>query len=218
VRDSGTPENSPLECVRGDAGCRFVVLTGGPGAGKTAVLEIARRSFCKNIAFLPEAAGIVFGGGFWRKPSLAGRKAAQRAIYHIQREQESLVAEEGEAGFVLCDRGTIDGLAYWPADEASFWREVGTTREAELAKYHAVLHLRTPPATEGYNHQNPLRLEDAIEAQAIDARIYAAWDGHPRRIVIPSSGDFVTKILLTIEHIKENLPACCHSHEVKLTP
>jgi len=39
----------------------LVVLTGGPGAGKTAFLEIARRNFCEHIAVLPEAASIVFG-------------------------------------------------------------------------------------------------------------------------------------------------------------
>jgi hypothetical protein len=31
-------------------------------------------------------------------------------------------------------------------------------REAELARYQGVLHLRTPRATDGYNHSNPLRI------------------------------------------------------------
>ena len=110
-------QNVEPACRRGDSGCRLVVVTGGPGAGKTAVLEVARRSFCKKIAFPPEAAGIVFGGGFWRRPSLAGRKAAQLAIFHVQCQMERLVVEEGEAAFALCDRGTLDGLAYWPEPE-----------------------------------------------------------------------------------------------------
>jgi predicted ATPase len=57
----------------------LVVLTGGPGAGKTALLEIARRNFCEHIAVLPEAVSIVFGGGFWRKETAPARRAAQRA-------------------------------------------------------------------------------------------------------------------------------------------
>lgn len=210
-------ETAPLPCERGENRCRLVVLTGGPGAGKTAVLEIARRSFCKNIAFLPEAAGIVFGGGFWRHQSLAGRKAAQRAIFHIQREMEGLVIEEREAGFALCDRGTLDGLAYWPEptdDAASYWREVSTTRATELGRYHAVIHLRTPDASHGYNHQNPLRIEEATEAQAIDARILAAWDGHPNRVVIDSSTTFLDKATRAIEAIKGNLPDCCRAHAI----
>src|SRR5690242_15099817 len=43
-----------------------VVLTGGPGAGKTAVLELVRQSFCSHVHVLPEAAGILFTGGFPR--------------------------------------------------------------------------------------------------------------------------------------------------------
>lgn len=35
-------------------GRRRVVLTGGPGAGKTAVLELVRQYFCKHIDVLPD--------------------------------------------------------------------------------------------------------------------------------------------------------------------
>jgi predicted ATPase len=42
---------------------KLVVLTGGPGAGKTALLEVVRRHFCEHVVVLPEAASIVFGGG-----------------------------------------------------------------------------------------------------------------------------------------------------------
>lgn len=41
-----------------------IVLTGGPGAGKTALLELIRQSFCAHVKVLPEAASIIFGGGF----------------------------------------------------------------------------------------------------------------------------------------------------------
>ena len=67
---------------------RRVVLTGGPGAGKTAVLELIRLFFCVHVRTLPEAAGIVFGGGFPRSDRQVLRQAAQRAIYHVQRELE----------------------------------------------------------------------------------------------------------------------------------
>ena len=72
----------------------------------------------------------------------------------------------------------------------SFFREIGTTRTAELARHHAVIHLKTPDLGHGYNHQNPLRIEDATEALALDARILDAWAGHPNRIVLESSDDF----------------------------
>lgn len=194
------------DAVPGDSGCRMVVLTGGPGAGKTAVLEIARRIFHPSVAFLPEAAGIIFQGGFWRRPSVPARKAAQRAIYHVQREQEQLILEEGEARFAICDRGTLDGLAYWPEDESSFFGALATSRSAELARYYAVIHLHTPDDGHGYNHQNPLRSENAEEALHIDERIANVWAGHPRRIFIECSADFLDKADQALASIRAYLP------------
>jgi predicted ATPase len=87
---------------------RRVVLTGGPGAGKTAVLELIRLFFCVHVKTLRESAGIVFGGGFPRNQHWELRQAAQRAIYHVQRSLE-LTGDVDHAAVVLCDRGTIDG-------------------------------------------------------------------------------------------------------------
>src|SRR5262250_2796773 len=95
---------------------RRVVLTGGPGAGKTAVLELIRQSFCEHVKVLPESAGIVFGGGFPRDHKAELQKAAQRAIFYVQRELETAANADNPA-VVLCDRGTVDGAAYWPGPE-----------------------------------------------------------------------------------------------------
>jgi predicted ATPase len=189
-------------------------LTGGPGAGKTAVLEIVRKHFCSRVVVLPEAAGIVYGGGFWRKPSIPARKAAQRAIFHVQVESERLVAKERMAIAAFCDRGTLDGLAYWPGTEEEYWRDLQTSREKEFAKYSAVIHLRTPTAFNGYDHSNPLRIESPSEAARIDERILDVWKGHPNRIIVESSPDFLEKAAKTLHFIQQNLPACCQAHAV----
>ncbi len=65
---------APSSCAHSRTGCQLVVLTGGPGAGKTAILEILRRSLCPCVAVLPEAASILFGGGFWRRLSGQDRR------------------------------------------------------------------------------------------------------------------------------------------------
>ncbi|HEY5938811.1 MAG TPA: ATP-binding protein, partial [Kofleriaceae bacterium] len=159
-----------------------IVLTGGPGAGKTAVLELMRKTLCEHVRVVPEAAGVVFGGGFPRGDALDVRRAAQRAIFYIQRELEVAVLATN-AAIALCDRGTIDGFAYWPGPD-ELWATVGTTHAAELARYDAVIHLRTPTFDGGYNRQNPLRVESAAEAALIDARIADAWAEHPRRFEV----------------------------------
>lgn len=86
----------PCSCTYERHEPRFVAVTGGPGAGKTAILEMSLRSFCDHVAVLPEAASLVFGGGFPRHDNVVARKAAQRAIFHVQREVEALIAGEGE--------------------------------------------------------------------------------------------------------------------------
>lgn len=185
-----------------------VVLTGGPGAGKTAVLEMALRQLCPHVAALPESAGIIFGGGFPRRSTPIGRVAAQRSIFSVQRELERLIAEE-DVALALCDRGTVDGFAYWPNGEGPFWESLGTTREDEIRRYDAVIHLRTPSPELGYNHQNDLRIETAAEARVIDDRIFAAWEGHPNRLVIDPTDDFIDKATKAIAAIASYVPSCC---------
>jgi predicted ATPase len=192
---------------------RRIVLTGGPGAGKTAVLEVLRRAMCRHVMVLPEAAGLVFTGGFPRGVSPAKRRATQRAIYFVQRELEASALDD-EPAILMCDRGTVDGLAYWPGPE-DMWQSVGSTLADELAHYDAVIHLRTPALGAGYNHDNPLRVETAAEAAAIDARIAEAWARHPRRFEVTATPEFFDKVTQAVAIVRDELPACCRGRHVE---
>jgi predicted ATPase len=192
---------------------RRIVLTGGPGAGKTAVLELVRLSFCKHVDVLPESASILFGGGFRRGVTPAGKAASQRAIFQVQRELEAVAEVEANAALTLCDRGTVDGAAYWPG-AGDFFAAFGTTREAELKRYEAVIHLRTPHSHEGYNQRNPVRIESvriesAAEAATIDAALAKVWDGHPRVFLVENQPNFLQKAHQVIEILRAAVPACC---------
>lgn len=187
------------------------MLTGGPGGGKTAVLEVVRRHFCEHIIVLPEAASILFGGGFPRGDHDTARRAAQRAIYRVQDELERLALAEGNVALVLCDRGVVDGAAYWPGPAEELFSEVGTTRDTALGRYAGVVHLRTPDAR-GYDHKNPVRIESVSDAAAIDARIAAAWDGHPRRTFVQAEAEFLAKVTRAIAALDQLLPGCCRKH------
>lgn len=188
---------------------KLIVLTGGPGAGKTAVLELIKKQTCPHVAILPEAASILFGGGFWRLPSKSARMAAQRSIFYIQTQMEFLVQAEKKWEVGLCDRGTIDALAYWPEDEKSFWKKLGTSKAKEYSKYAAIVHLRTPSEKFGYNYQNPIRIESPKQAAALDAIIEKIWKNHPHYFPIESQTDFLKKAHQAIEILTAYLPNCC---------
>jgi predicted ATPase len=191
---------------------RRIVLTGGPGAGKTATLELIGQSFCEHVRVLPESAGVVFGGGFPRHDTSDARKAAQRAIFYVQRELEAAAIADN-AAILLCDRGTVDGAAYWPGPE-DFWASVNTSLDEQLTRYDAVIHLRTPPPEGGYNHDNPLRTESPSEAADLDGRILRAWERHPRRLVVETFPDFLSKAARALELLRGELPNCCRQHIV----
>ena len=199
--------------MNGECACRAkhrtrrVVLTGGPGAGKTAVLEMLSHEICPHVVISKEAAGILFAGGFPRGHEPAKRRAAQRAIYHVQLELEAMLADSN-AAVILFDRAIVDGAAYWPGP-GDFWREVGLSREQAIGRYDAVIHMRSPGGQNGYGHQNPLRTETAAEARAIDERILEAWGGHPSRFIVDATPNFPAKAELALALIRAQIPACC---------
>ncbi|MGZ5970021.1 MAG: AAA family ATPase, partial [Polyangiales bacterium] len=96
---------------------------------------------------------------------------------------------------LLCDRGTIDGAAYWPDDPAGFYEAVGTTEAAELARYDAVIFFESAAiggtAIEG---GNPVRIESNDEAVELDHRLRAIWSKHPRFFVVRHNPSFFKKI------------------------
>ena len=192
-------------------------FTGGPGVGKTAVLELVRQSLCRHVRLLPESAGIVFGGGFPRPEDEACRRAAQRSIFHVQRQLEAS-GDAHDAAVVLCDRGTIDGLAYWPPPAEEFWLSTGASLQSELQRYDVVLHLRTPTPEQGYNWRNPLRTESSTDAGAIDARIAEAWASHPRRHQVEATMAFPDKAVRAHQILRAEMPSCCASHLPDLDP
>ncbi|MCZ7687405.1 MAG: ATP-binding protein [Sandaracinaceae bacterium] len=195
---------------------RRVVVTGGPGGGKTALLEVVQRYFCEHVVVLPGGGLHRVRGGFPRRSSDAARRGAQLAIYHVQDQLERIEVAERRAAVVLCDRGVVDGAAYWPDGSQEYWSAVGEARASALARYAAVIHLRTPALDRGYDHSNPLRTESAIEAARIDERIAALWEGHPRCVVIESADDFVAKLRRALDAIGEHVPSCCRAHVVEL--
>lgn len=180
---------------------RKLAITGGPSGGKTTLIDTLQRDLSHRIAVVPEAASILYRGGFPRRKGTNRQKHVQRAIYYTQLELEGLVQEEYQERLVICDRGSLDSNAYWPEDGTSFLDSVHSSLEKEIARYDWVLHLDTAPEAH-YDSENPIRTESYLEAKHLNERILAAWAAHPHRIIIHHQSDFFTKMSLGMKIIK----------------
>lgn len=173
-----------------------IVLTGGPGGGKTTAADLFRREIGERVVIVPEAATLLFSGGFPRYAEIHARRSAQCAIYHVQKNLEDVQSAHYADRILLCDRGTIDGAAYWPNETADFFETVGTSVEQELARYDAVIFFESA-AVGGLSVEggNPTRIESNSEALELDRRLRAIWSQHPRFTIVPHDPSFVKKIL-----------------------
>lgn len=174
---------------------RRIVLTGGPGSGKSTAAAFLAREFVDELWVLPESATLLYRGGLPRARGDLGQQVAQRAIYTVQRSLEEATALQHPDRVQLCDRATVDGAAYWPGGADSFFRAMGTTRHVELARYDAVVFMHTAafmPA--GYERDLDVRTEDREEAVELDRRMFELYGDHPRLVEIESSASFLDKL------------------------
>lgn len=180
---------------------RKLAITGGPSGGKTTLIEALQRDQGHQIAVVPEAASILYRGGFPRRKGTNRQKHVQRAIYFTQCELEALIEDEYPNQLIICDRGSLDSNAYWPNDGTQFLESVKSTLEIEIARYDWVLHLDTAPEAH-YDSENPIRTESYLEAQELNTSILKAWAAHPYRWIIPHQNDFFSKMNLCMKIIK----------------
>jgi hypothetical protein len=174
--------------------CR-IVLTGGPGGGKTTAADLFRREIGDGVVVVPEAATILFQGGFPRSKERHALRFAQTAIFHVQRHLEDVQAALFPGRTLLCDRGTVDGAVYWPGQPHDYFNAVGSTLDVELARYDAVIFFETA-ARGGISIEggNPTRNESLANAVKLDVKLRTLWSRHPRFIFVPHNPSFFKKI------------------------
>lgn len=160
-----------------------IVLSGGPGSGKTVISRHLVEARADRFVLVPEAATQVYTAlqTRWDQLDLPGRRDVQRRIYHLQREQEDRLAQAHPGKLLLLDRGTIDGAAYWPEGPDDYWRNLGTDQAQELARYDTVIWMESCAALGLYDgdESNFCRFEDAPGAIASGKVLLNLWSGHP---------------------------------------
>ena len=176
------------------SGRSIIVLTGGPGGGKSALLaDLSRQpDWAGYFVSLPEAAH------FSRETGVSSsERLFQRVMVNLQ-----IALEEGldralgpdDGRIILCHRGTLDPLAFWidrdwPQDE--FFAFTNTTLEGHYQRYAGVIHLVTsadgvPSAYTRWPEAH--RPEETEQAIRLDRYLHDIWCGHPRYYRIDNNG------------------------------
>ncbi len=176
-----------------------VVLTGGPGAGKTTICTQLAAEFPMEIVTVPEAATEVYRrlGTRWDLLDVAGRRDVQRRIYQLQLELEAhALRQHSGKSLLLLDRGTVDGAAYWPDGPEAYWEDLHTTLEQELERYNAVIWMETAAALGVYegSQSNPCRFEDSAAAVESGRQVGAMWARHPKLVRVAAYATIREKI------------------------
>lgn len=179
---------------RAGAGRAIIVLTGGPGGGKTALIEDLRRDseWAGRFVALPETVH------YARFVDLSpAEQLFQRTIVHLQIGlEEALDRALGPADPrpIVCHRGSLDPLAFWRQRgwaEDAFYARTGLSRAEHYRRYAAVIHLVT--AADGVPREytrwpQAHRPEEPGEAIQLDRWLEEAWGDHPRYHRLDNAG------------------------------
>lgn len=180
-----------------------IVLTGGPGGGKTTALDLFRREFVENLTIVPEAATILFENGFPRGKNDEELKLTQQSIYLLQKQLEDIFALRNPKHSLLCDRGTLDSLAYWPGELSDFYSLSDSSFEEEVSRYDAVIFFETGAAGgSDIRSNNPQRTEGQTQAIELDKKLKSVWSKHPNFHFISSQDSFIDKVMAGLETIR----------------
>lgn len=189
--------------------CR-IVLTGGPGGGKTTAADLLRREIGEKIVIVPEAATLLFSGGLPRSEELRAQRAAQRAIYHVQTSLEDIQRSLYPKRTLLCDRGTVDGAAFWPEGDGDFFEQVNSSLEEEFERYDAVIFFESAAVGNlSIEGGNPVRNESIDQAIKLNSKLHDIWSKHPNFFHIPHEQSFFHKLENALKVLTSTIETIC---------
>jgi predicted ATPase len=175
---------------------RRVVISGGPGGGKSTVAAALRRELGARVVVVPEVATHLLGGFFPGIEGAEDRRALQRAIYHVQVNLEAIHrARAPEDVALVFDRGVLDGAAYWPDGREAFFDTVCGDAAAARERYDAVVFLESAACGGlAIDNDNLARTEQLREAARLDASLRELWAPHPGFSFVAHTPAFETKV------------------------
>lgn len=205
----GTNSSAPLHLEKHLIRIPVGVLTGGPGSGKSTLMELLKGEY-PNVHFVPEVAAIVMGQ-LGIKPSIndpVSYRRFQSLIYRTQKLFEltsiQFAAFHGKKGVVL-DRGKPDNIAYLPGGVREFEQISGNSIDSEFECYNVVVQMAVPPRKvyEKIKYNNPSRTETYDQAMILGRKIQDIWSAHPNYFSA-SSISWKTKVRQALEALNSH--------------
>ena len=193
-----------------------IVLTGGPCAGKTTILNAVNKYLKQeNIPFvtIPETATELIINGI--KPSIMSAYDFQDIVIKRQLAKEQDAEEYFQNHFVnydkcviIYDRGIFDNAAYM--DDVGFQKLLSKYELKSIAKidkYDLVLDLLSVASCkkEAYNLDNEARTETVSEAEILDTKTSNAWASHHNIKLLSSKVSIEEETNVVIDNINNVL-------------
>jgi tRNA (Thr-GGU) A37 N-methylase len=188
---------------------KVIVLTGGPGGGKSSLIEDLRKNpeLSGKFVFLPETAEISRFVQISSKEKLFQRLMVNTQI-SLERGLDQTLGEKDRRA-IVCHRGSLDPLAFWMKrgwPEEEFFIFTGFSRSEHYHRYACVLHLVTsamgvPEHYTRWPHAH--RPEEPEEAILLDRYLERAWGGHPHYFKIDNEHkDWKSKSKAAVDILK----------------
>ena len=189
-----------------------IVITGGPGAGKTSALEYINKYFTDKglaVVIVSETATEIISSGI--TPLNIGQKAFQKNLLLLQLAKEKYYTEMARHlkndSIMIFDRGALDGKAYLSAEQfEEILEETGLSEESLISSYNALFYLESPA---GKNSQfyttenNPARSESPDEASELAEKTLSVWQSNKKLIKIENQNKFEDKMKHLIVKIEQ---------------
>lgn len=202
-----------------------IVLTGGPGSGKTTVIESIKKNFGGKykVIVVDETASYLINMGL--RPfgdNAIDMVDFQELVLKTQLAKEDVVDRAVEVLpdediIIIYDRGLLDNCAYITAEE---FQEVlnrfdkSYTINEFLEKYDLIINL---VSREDFytTDNNPARSEAVDEALKLGSKTLAAWVGHSNLKIVSPKDEIDEKIKEVLNHINNLLQEKQVKHQAK---
>ncbi len=203
---------------------RKIALTGGPCAGKSALLEALKYEFGDDVVIVPEVATqlleVPYDEGGIGVPgrdvewSQEWQDRFQKMIIDKQLHDETVITQTADGRerptVVVCDRGVLDGAAYVAGGREEFLQKFNLNPQTCNDLYDEVIHLNSlatdkPDLYEQLKVTNPSRFETVERAKELDEKTFQAWEGHPNHVRVASGEGIEQKIETTFGEIRKLL-------------